>query len=315
MLERLTKLRDFDTTRNLSPRELVEEGLCDAIRLFVKNDPHKLAKLNDGRVRLIFSISTIDNIIARLGCALQNNTEISLCDSIPSKPGMGLDDVGTKKLYHYVEQMLREGPLDSSDLQGFDFSVTEHDLQMDLERRLDLNSGRGTVWERVMRAHYYCMSRKVMVLSDGSMYQQIDYGLMPSGWYNTSGSNSTIRIYNHSYIAVKQDQKPCAVAMGDDCAEKRLKNAKDEYRRLGKILTDHVNLDLEDFEFCSTQFVHGKGRPVNVDKQIVALLNTKPDTYAQCAELFDQFTFEMRNHPQLDAFTSLIYATGWWKEM
>lgn len=297
---------------------MVKEGLCDAIRVFVKNEPHKRKKLLDGRQRLIWSVSLVDNTIARLLCSLQNITEILNWSTISSKPGMGLNDEGCTRLTQYVKEMLRDGTCDSSDLQGFDFSVKESDLLDDLERRLDLNGGRGTVWERVARNHYYCMSRKVVTLSDGTMYQQLDYGIMPSGWYNTSGTNTFVRTKDHAYIAIKQDKlhedgKPAVMAMGDDALERTLDNPEEEYRLLGKVLTDNTDVNLNDFEFCSTRFVNGKGRPVNVDKQLTNLLNSKPVDYSQCFKLFDQFTYEMRHHPDLDKFTELVYESGWWK--
>jgi hypothetical protein len=315
VLERLTALREFDCTQNLEPKILVQLGLCDAIRLFVKNEPHKVGKLEANRQRLIWSISLIDNTIARLCCSLQNVTEILNWSTISSKPGMGLNDEGCSRLTEYVKEMLREGTCDSSDLQGFDFSVKESDLLDDLERRLDLNGGRGTVWERVMRSHYYCMSRKVVTLSDGTMYQQLDYGIMPSGWYNTSGTNTFIRCKDHAYIAVKQEVKPVVMSMGDDALERTLENPVDEYRLLGKVLTDNTRVNLEDFEFCSTRFVNGLGRPVNVDKQLMNLLNSRPINYMECCKYFDQFSYEMRHHPQLEEFTSLVYESGWWKDL
>lgn len=316
MLERLTLLRDFDSTQNLSPMELVELGLCDAFKIFVKGDPHKLTKLEEGRVRLIFSASLIDNTIARLLFANQNNTEILTWTTISSKPGMGLNDTGLSALTSNVIEMSKDGVIAESDVKGWDWSVQEWELLADLERRIDLNDSAGTVWERVAKAHYYCMSRKVMTLSDGTMYQQTKPGIMPSGWYNTSSTNSFMRALDHGIIANQATPvvKPVIVCMGDDAIERFVPNAQQLYTALGKTVDMYNQCDPKRFEFCSTTFVGGVGYPVNVDKQLIGLLCSKPVTYVECCERFDQFCYEMRHHPDLNSFTSIIYESGWWVE-
>jgi len=317
VLERLTKLRDFDSTQNLSPKELVEQGLCDAFKIFVKGDPHKLSKLVEGRLRLIFSESLIDNTIARLLCSLQNNTEITLWDSISSKPGMGLDDSGLRRLTQNVLDLALDGEIANSDVKGWDWSVQEWELLNDLERRIELNNSRGTVWERVARAHYYCMARKVMVLSDGTMYQQTIPGVIPSGWYNTSSTNSFMRALDHSMVAhmAGQAERANCVVMGDDCVERYFDHAQEYYKKLGKTVDMYEKVSETEFEFCSTFFRHGLGYPVNVDRQLINILCSNPVDYAQCCLLFNQYTYEMRHHPDIDVFTNILYESGWWKEM
>lgn len=317
MLERLSLLRDFDSTQNLSPKDLVERGLCDAFKIFVKGDPHKIKKLVEGRVRLIFSASLVDNTIARLLCSLQNNTEINNWESISSKPGMGLNDSGLSTLTQNVSDMALEGPIAESDVKGWDWSVQEWELMADLRRRIDLNGGVGTVWERVARAHYYCMARKVMVLSDGTMYQQTKPGIMPSGWYNTSSTNSFMRALDHGIIAHQTTPRvvPGIVCMGDDALERFVPNAQEKYLALGKTVDMYALIPKERFEFCSTYFENGVGYPVNCDKQLIGILCSKPVNYKQCCERFEQFCYEMRHHPNLDQFTSLLFESGWWVDM
>ena len=49
--------------------ELVKAGLCDPIRVFVKNEPHSSKKLEEGRVRLIMSVSIVDQLVERVLCS------------------------------------------------------------------------------------------------------------------------------------------------------------------------------------------------------------------------------------------------------
>lgn len=321
MLERLARLRDFDCSQNLEPRKLVELGLCDAVKLFVKNEPHKLSKLQEGRVRLIFSMSLIDNIIARMLCSLQNNTEINQWELIPSKPGMGLNDASLRTIYQNVINLSCGGKIAESDISGWDWSVYEWELEADFNRRLELNGGRGTIWESIARAHFYCVARKVMVLSDGTMYQQLTPGIMPSGWYNTSSTNSFMRALDHYMVVHRHnsinnsDFSPDCIVMGDDGVERWIPDGQEMYRGLGKTVKMYTEVSSEHFEFCSTLFKCGLGVPVNVDKQIVNLLYYKPFTVWDAYERINQFEYELRNLPGVDKLIELIKQSGWWTQL
>jgi hypothetical protein len=318
VLERLTALRDFDCTQDLSPMQLVQLGLCDAVKIMIKGDPHKLSKIAEERYRLIFCVSLICNVIARLLFANQNNTEISIWDQIPSKPGMGLNDSGLRTLIQNAIDSELDS-FDDNDVSGWDWSIHAWELENALEMRINANNSRGTVWERVARAHYYCICRKVMVLSDGTMYQQLTPGIMPSGWYNTSGDNSRMRVFLHWLLVTEKnlslDQAKQIVAwimsMGDDSVERNLGDMVALYNRYGKNIKMNKATPSK-FEFCSTLFIDGLGYPSNVDKQLVNFLCYPYQNYAQAAERFDQFTYEMRNHPDLPELLHLIDVCGWW---
>jgi hypothetical protein len=312
-MERIDLLRNFDVSQNLQPQQLVRMGLCDPCKLFVKNEPHKKKKLLDGVQRLIFSVSLIDNAIARILHSNQNREEILNWKVIPPSPGLGLDDPGLAAIHEAVTQMeLRCGGLMSSDVSGWDFSVQSWELEADLQRRVELNGSKGTDWERIASAHLYCMSRKVFVLSDGSMYQQLLPGLMPSGWYLTASSNSNIRAIDSYHVAIEAGVKPAVKTMGDDSVEAAIPNPIEAYSKLGKVIKFVENVTPSKFEFCSTQFENGIGVPVNIDKQLVNLLSYKPLTYAEGLDRFQQFCYELRHYPQLRDLEKLVLDSGWW---
>lgn len=317
MLERLTRLRDFDSSQNLEPRKLVELGLCDAVKIFVKGEPHKLAKLQEGRVRLIYSVSVVDNIIARMLFSLQNSAEINEWAHIPLKPGMGLNDPGMVELVRSVVEGASTGNIGEADVAGWDFSIFEKELSNSLEGRLELNHGSGTVWERIALSHYYCIARKVFVLSDGSMYQQLEPGIMPSGWYCTSRDNSYMRAVDATLVVLIDNELrrkktiPFVITMGDDSVERFIEGAKQYYLKMGKTVKMYNGVIPSKFEFCSNLFLNGVGRPVNPDKQLINLLSYVPKSIYEAQERHDQFCYEMRNHPELENFNKLIFESGW----
>jgi hypothetical protein len=316
-------LRDFDCTQDLSPVQLVQQGLCDAVKLFVKDEPHKYSKIEEGRLRLIFSVSAIDNVVARLLCSLQNETEINDWENIPHKPGMGLNDSGLSTLTRNVEEGSLLGPISEADVKGWDWSVQLWELNSDCDRRIDLCGARGTVYERILRAHYYCISRKVMVLSNGVMFQQLRPGLMPSGWYNTSGTNSFMRCLDH-YMVVemynritsswpwpKRIIQAWVIAMGDDTVERFVPGAKGLYKELGKTVDMYKEVKSSNFEFCSTRFFDGVGCPVNIDKQLVKILSSNPRDTEDWYTRLNQFDYEMRHFLGNQSLRNLIVDSGW----
>lgn len=225
---------------------------------------------------------------------------------------MGLHDEGLETLNREIRSAIEVTDICESDVSGWDWSVKEWELQMDLERRLALNRAHGTLWERVARAHYYCISRKLMVLSDGSMYEQMSPGVLPSGWYNTSSTNSAIRIMDHHiaknlHTPISSYKEGWCVSMGDDAIEQWFPGAASSYLQLGKNMKMFTRI-VTTFEFCSTLFPpSGLGYPVNVDKQLFKLLNSR-SSLTDKRLLFNQFVYEMRNHPdkvQLESLAAL----------
>jgi len=309
--ERMKLLSSFDFSVE-DPWELVLHGLIDPVKLFVKNEPHKLVKIAEWRLRLIFSMSVIDNVIARLLFSEQNSSEIEEWASIPLKPGMGLDDEHMSLIYSYVSAHAAQGLMEA-DMKGWDWSFQEQDFQADLERRAVLNDGKGTLWWQLARAHYHCVARKVVVLSDGEMYKQLAPGIMPSGWYNTSSTNSAARVINHEHAALMEGVEPFIMAMGDDSVERYVPNAEKYYSDLGKTCGMLNVVRQSSFEFCSTHFFNGIGVPVNVTKQLFNLLSSRPITYEDCLTRLEQFHYELRHSPDLPTLAHIISASGWFE--
>jgi len=317
VVERLNLLKDFDTTQNLLGQELVVRGLCDPCKLFVKQEPHKLEKLQEGRVRLIASVSIIDNMIARLLFGPQNDTEIENWQDCPSKPGMGLHDEGLEQLDNEVRSKMNSSLLAEADISGWDFSMQSWDFDEDLERRAHLNGGHNSLWYKVAKSHFYCMQRKLFVLSDGTLLEQQQPGIMPSGWYLTSSTNSFVRNLNSYYVQYSwHEHDMWCIAMGDDSVEKYVPNAQEAYLALGKRCKMY-NIIERDFEFCSTRFpLVGLGQPVNIDKLLVNFLSLGSLNDIEKSLHYSEFLYNIRNLPEDERISLIdfVKSTGWTSE-
>ncbi|WBK56456.1 P1-P2 fusion protein [Triticum yellow stripe virus] len=257
-----------------SPEQLVREGLCDPIRLFVKQEPHKQSKLDEGRYRLIMSVSLVDQLVARVLFQRQNKSEIALWSAIPSKPGFGLSTEDQTR--HFMEVLAGDvgaSPeeicdnwrdlLVPTDCSGFDWSVSDWMLADDMEVRNRLTMDCNELTRHLRSVWLQGISNSILCLSDGTMLAQTRPGVQKSGSYNTSSSNSRIRV-----MAAYHCGASWAIAMGDDALE-----APDSDLSKYKSLGFKVEVSGE-LEFCSHVFkTPDLAIPVNANKMLYRLIH------------------------------------------
>ncbi|USV27786.1 P1-P2 fusion protein [Soybean chlorotic leafroll virus] len=303
--DRLEKLSKGEVGR-LTPEELVQNGYCDPIRVFVKGEPHKQSKLDEGRYRLIMSVSLVDQLVARVLFQEQNKREIALWRVVPSKPGFGLST--DKQVLEFTEALANkvgvtphdlianwQDHLVPTDCSGFDWSVADWMLDDDIEVRNRLTKGLTPVTALMRRNWKRCIANSVLCLSDGTLLAQTVPGVQKSGSYNTSSTNSRVRV-----MCAYHSGATWCVAMGDDALESVDSNLE-EYKRLG--LKVEVSAKLE---FCSHVFeTPSLATPVNVGKMLYKLiygynpgcgnLEVVANYLAACFSVFN----ELRHDPEL----------------
>jgi len=278
----LSRLRIMLLSRcqDLTSLELVHQGFCDAIYLFVKNEPHSEEKLKFNRLRLIMSISLVTSLIERVLFSKQNKLEISMCDYTSFKPGMGLNDSGLQQLYSWFSKREDEMSLCSTDVSAWDWSVPGFLLDMARDYRLATSTTEGA-YAQLVRSHYYCIQRKVFQSPDGNLYEQIIPGIQASGSYNTSSDNSHMRHMLATLVQLRcgVNHPPCheGAQMGDDAVERFVPGMKDAYESYGFRVKGITVLPERHFSFCSTSFnATWKGQPENWSKTLFRYLFKSP---------------------------------------
>lgn len=252
----------FDST----PLQLVQKGLCDPIRLFVKDELHSVEKTNQGRMRLIMSVSLVDQVVERVLYRRLNKAEILSHRALMSKPGMGLSPRGILDLEDFFTRM--QNPV-STDISGYDWSVPQWLIDAEMDYR-HLMARRQYGSDSLMFRRGRLLGFSVLVLSDGTCYQQLVRGIVKSGSYITSSGNSHQRgilaimvgmMSAPSLIVSARDapeQVPIHMAMGDDCVEDWIGTQciRSLYQKLGfkvkEVVTGMVD---QRVEFCSYQFL------------------------------------------------------------
>lgn len=302
-----------DTPRGTLPEDpvqLVREGYVSPLRVFVKNEPHGREKISTGRLRIITSVAIHVVIAEMLVFGTQNNIEIDHWDEIPSAPGLGLAiDEHLRMMCDRVATPLAEGMLAEADVSGFDFSLTARMFELDAERRVKCAQQRldSQYANAVYNAHHV-LTRSVFALSDGRMFKQDTPGVMKSGRYVTSSTNSFIRV-----MLARSIGAPFCIAMGDDSLEGHVDDAVARYEELGIRVKFYKRCN-ETFEFCSHTFAGGIAWPTNAGKMLFNLLNQKVVGEDAKNILFQQWAFEMRHHPEIDEWATVIERLGWWAQ-
>lgn len=288
------------------PVDLVRQGFASPMRVFVKNEPHSAQKLATGRVRLIIMVPFHIVLAEMLIFGTQNNKEIRHWDKIPSKPGIGLtEDKHVGKVWNEVSEMLKLGQLAEADVSGYDFSLTEEMFTYDAKRRIELARGHeNTAFARVVMNITHALCRSVFALSDGRMLKQETPGVMKSGRYCTSSTNSYIRVLLSHAVGSRY-----CIAMGDDSLEEYVVEAPRLYQEMG-VHVKFYKKCYESFEFCSQTFQGGLSSPSNPAKMLFNLLNQR-STFEEKCLLFQQWSFEMRNSPEILLGEEILERSEW----
>lgn len=305
VLSRLDVLQGRDLVKHpLTAAELVKYNYTDPVRMFGKNEPHTKAKMDAERLRLIASVSLADEIIERLLCYKQNETEIASWATCPSKPGIGFTDAQTLEFSDRVSEIFPDG-LAEADVSAWDWSVQSWMLRAEVDLRIKLcGASPDSAFARILSNRIFCLGLSLFVTSDGEVFEQTAPGIMKSGSYLTSSSNSRMRNFVAHVIGAEH-----SMAMGDDSLESPVEDAVERYRELG-IKVKFYKVTKSSYEFCSNQYTTRRGvvvaEPKNWAKGLFRLLSSKPS-----AELLCQFLYEYRHSPVLKETKRLILRSGW----
>lgn len=281
------------------PLDLVRAGFCDPVAVMIKGEPHNREKISTGRLRVICLVSIADEVVERLMYANQNEAEIMEWATCPSKPGIGFSE-------EQVTEFVRNLPncvVVSSDVKGWDFCVSEWGFDIDDKFRCySTGLDETSLFYRCLSKRSYVFCRSLFVLSDGTLLKQLSPGVMKSGSYRTSSSNSRIRVAAALIVGA-----PWAQAMGDDAIEGESEDKEARYLAIGVNFVRSL-VDRDKVDFCSHTFVRGDdcAVPCNWDKMLYRLLSHAPNF-----ELLAQFRYEMRHSPQLEFATEVLSRVGW----
>lgn len=286
-------------------KERLDRGLMDPVRVFVKNEPHKIEKIQQGRVRLIMSVSLTDKVIEMLISRHVCKLEIANWILIPSKPGIGFSELDNLSVYEDVTECGL--PMCYADVSGWDLNVKDWMIRDEAEGIIKLCDNTSVDWAHLMRAKAFLESESIFQFSDGEMVMPTFKGIVNSGKLRTSRGNSFIRVRVADLVGSRK-----TLAAGDDTVENCVDQAVEKYARYGIVLKEYVPID-DSFEFCSHVYQKGRTYAVNAEKMVMNLLHQEPKTALEYRLAMLGFSDEMSSHPEYERILEQIESVGFYE--
>lgn len=300
----------YEDMEKMSHRELLENSLADPVKMHVKDEYTSLSKTLEGRLRLIMGVGLIEEMTDRVLFENQNKTDTHHCyEANGTASGVDMNsDEGVKKFWDVI--MAEATKKFGSDVKAWDWSVMRWMYEIELEARRRLNgASKNSAWYDLARKRTLILCRATLVTSDGEMYVLEIDGVVKSGCYNTTYSNSRCRdalaVLTYSTVSKSMgDDNLAGIPIVDgkmleECEIKAL------YARWGFTLTDFKVID-DSFEFCSHLFVDGVAIPLNHTKALLNLLMETPDQM-----LIEQFFRTYRHSPHIKVMREFLECTEW----
>lgn len=258
---------------------------ADPINIFVKPEPHKISKLEEGRVRLIMAVSLEDCVIDRMLYSEILDNAINTWHKTPVKIGYS----PLNGQYQIAAGSFPNGSL-SIDKQGWDFTVPEWLVELWRRFLLDLVYNPPSWWVAIHNARFEALygSGCLFEFKDGTRAKQRVKGLMKSGCFNTILLNSIGQHILAELAWSRSGNLPKKIwCLGDDTVEERpydMDSYLTELGRLGFTLKEAV---LNRYvEFCGFVLDSKQVRPAYWKKHLFLLFQEggphwvdKLDTY------------------------------------
>lgn len=243
VLERMRILSDTD------------QLIYDPIKVFIKREPHKTRKLQEGRLRLISAVSMVDTMIDRI---LFREFFAWLKD-VKSWPCFyGYTPVVGG--YRTPRKMFAKRKVLSTDKQCWDWTVQEwvlmaiyHFIRL---KAIFADDEDEKIWTRLALKRFQALYRHaVFQFADGHKIAQKQWGIQKSGCYGTLAFNSLGQWFLELYADPDFGRNTPSMFVGDDVIRSLPRMDLEEYRKKlqdgGCIVKDlEVSGEDESFEFC-----------------------------------------------------------------
>lgn len=225
------------------------QKVSDPIKLFIKQEPHKVAKLREGRLRLISAISLVDQIVDRV---LFGGLQEAALSNVGRTPCMiGWSPVSGGGYRAMVSRL--PGRVLCADKSAWDWTVVGWMTDLLLDLIILLAEPGWSGWETAARTRFAVLFDDALFqFADGQQVQQQVRGVMKSGWFLTILGNSVWQLMLHFIVQRQRGSDPfCSVpyAMGDDTVQEVPAGLEDYLDHLGKLCLLKPKVS-EIVEFC-----------------------------------------------------------------
>lgn len=227
-------------------RDLETAPTAGWIKMFIKHEPHKLAKVKQGRYRVISSVSLVDTVIDRmLFPGLYDRAVARAYDGSPIAVGWSyIGGIGflSKKI---------KNPY-AVDMSSWDWTVTDWmaGCAWHIMDRFCVNADER--WRRITAHRLSALFRATFVLPSGTVVEQIRSGIVKSGSWFTLFLNSVLQLLVDEVVMERHPEARRAFRyfMGDDTIKEDHLLPDDVYLAELSGLGLIAKLAHREFEFC-----------------------------------------------------------------
>lgn len=249
-------------------------------RVFIKDEPHKVAKAETDRWRMIIASSLPVQMVWRMLFHEQNLALNFKSDSIPSKHGYVQCYGGWKT---FLTELQAKGVKFSRDISGWDVGAPGFIFRI-IGKLRQRWPGVTDSWIRVQEMVYRdAYEESNLIFSNGFVVSQNFGGFMKSGLFNTIADNSLAMVGIH-VLACFRSRMPIGyiAATGDDVVQSHVSDVYlDELGRLGC----RVKEVIPHLEFMGINYSSGKPEPIYTAKHLANLMMKTCDL----GDLFDAY--------------------------
>lgn len=196
---------------------------ADDIMIFIKQEPHKVAKIEEGRFRLISAVSLIDTLIDRIVFGWLARSAMATVGRTPSMVGWTPLHGGWRSL---ANKYFGRAVL-CLDKSCWDWTVNEWLILFWLEFIKNIAVGASNWWLSLVERRFIMLFRyAVFRFRDGTRVFQPCWGIMKSGCFLTILLNTVGQSFAH-YRAYYRMGLPCTKdqprALGDDTVQRAIR--------------------------------------------------------------------------------------------
>lgn len=187
---------------------------ADTINLFIKPEPHKLAKLAEGRLRLIAGISLIDSLIDKMIFGDLFDTALQSVGKTPALIGWN----PYQGNYRIFSNEFPAGAV-SVDKSAWDWSVPPWMIDLWLQFMLDMHSGWPEWYLNIIKIRFNLLFEEAVFETKTLRKKQAIKGIMKSGCFLTILLNSLGQSMLHYLCMLKMGLSPTLCqpwCLGDD---------------------------------------------------------------------------------------------------
>lgn len=196
------------------------ESVSDDIKVFVKQEPHKLKKLAEGRVRLISAVSLIDTLVDRILFGWLGRAVLANVGKTPCMVGW----TPVRGGWVPFQELFRGKPTNCLDKEAWDWTVTGWLVDVWLSVILEFGMFHAPWWADMVRMRFKLLFEDCTFrFSDGTRVKQETKGIMKSGCFLTIILNSLGQSILH-YAAMHRLGHPLnykePLVLGDDTVQR-----------------------------------------------------------------------------------------------